>query len=355
MLFCAEKGEALRAKDAIRRVSQALWDCGMRVSPMTRALSECERFAVENAEFGLSLLDRRSIAGDASVFAKLDDKIHNRLMVRDAKAIRLELASLTRERHAKYGGTLFHLEPNIKDCPGGMRDAHVCGWLRMLQGRSPDVAKGDEEFEEALAFLAAVRCFLHYRHDRDDNTLDWLAQDAAAEQGIGLGPRGDGDKIDAAYWMRAYFRHARIVERRLLRELEVNGLIRESELRRVKLSPIAGFRLKDGRIVLDSAGVSDPATDPDVVLAAFAAMAKTGAALSTESEERIETALPRLSAYLEEGTGAVEQAFRDSYGCACGPGLAHDACPRAAGVNPPRVSRYRRPGDSRCLPSLHRG
>ena len=33
LLFCAEKGEAEAAKDAIRRVSQALWDCGMRVSP----------------------------------------------------------------------------------------------------------------------------------------------------------------------------------------------------------------------------------------------------------------------------------------------------------------------------------
>jgi [protein-PII] uridylyltransferase len=301
MLFCAEKGEALRAKDAIRRVSQALWDCGMRASPMTRALAECERFAPENAEFGLSLMDRRPITGDAAIFAKLDDKIRNKLMVRDAKAIRSEIASLTRERHGKYGGTLFHLEPHIKDCPGGLRDAHVCGWLRMLQGRSPDVAKGDGEFEEALAFLAAVRCFLHYRHDRDDNTLDWLAQDAAAEQGIGLGRRVDGGKIDAAYWMRAYFRHARIVERRLLRELEVNGLVRESELRRVKLVPVAGFRLKDGRIVLDPTGAADPAADPDTVLAAFAAMAKTGAAFSTESEERIAAALPRLSTYLEEG------------------------------------------------------
>jgi [protein-PII] uridylyltransferase len=303
LLFCVEKGDNVRAKDAIRRVSQVLWDCGLRASPMTRTVAECERFSPENAEFGLSLLDRRPVAGDAATFAKLNDKIRSRMMARDAKAIRTELASLTRERHAKYGDTLFHLEPNIKDCPGGLRDANVCGWLRMLQ--DPLFAGTSEggEFEEALAFLAAARCFLHYRHERDDNTLDWQAQDAAAEQHIGLELRGAGaGKIDAAYWMRAYFRHARIVERRLERELEVNGLLaQDSELRRVKLVPTAGFRLKDGRIVLDSTHSADPAAEPDTVLAAFAAMAKTGARLSAESEERIAAALPGLSANLEEG------------------------------------------------------
>ena len=303
LLFCAEKGEAVRAKDAIRRVSQALWDCGMRVSPMTRTLAECERFSPENAEFGLSLLDRRFLTGDATIFAKLDDKIRNKMMARDAKAIRSELAALTRERHAKYGDTLFHLEPNIKDCPGGLRDANVCGWLRMLQDPLSTTVSEGSEFEDALAFLAATRCFLHYRHERDDNTLDWLAQDAAAEMRIGLGRRvgAGGGKVDAAYWMRAYFRYARIVERRLDRELEVNGLVQDSELRRVKLAPTVGFRLKDGRIVLDPAGAVDPAAEPDAVLAAFAAMAKTGAGLSAESEERIAAALPRLSSHLEEG------------------------------------------------------
>src|SRR5712692_8709928 len=31
-------------KDAIRRVNQEMWDCGIRVSPATRKLAACERF-----------------------------------------------------------------------------------------------------------------------------------------------------------------------------------------------------------------------------------------------------------------------------------------------------------------------
>ena len=88
----------------------------------------------------------------------------------------------------KYGGTLFHLEPNIKDCPGGLRDTNVCGWVGKLAGARHEGVRqecDEQEFQEAIAFLTSARCFLHWRHERDDNVLDWLAQDAAAERAIG--------------------------------------------------------------------------------------------------------------------------------------------------------------------------
>jgi [protein-PII] uridylyltransferase len=306
LLVCVEKNRAGMAKDAVRRVSQSLWDCGMQVALSTRMASECERFEVGNAEFGLSLLDLRFVGGDEGLYTKLSEKAVARMRQKDAKALCAEMASLTRERHSKYGNTLFHLEPNIKDCPGGMRDANVCGWLQGLRGGHGLGA----EFEEAVGFLAAVRCFLHYRHERDDNVLDWLAQDAAAERHIGLGAgRGSAfgsAKISAAYWMRAYFRYARVVERRLLREAEDAGLKLASDAtpKRMKLPTVMGLIWKDGRLELESARKGfDPAQDPDVVLAAFAAMAKTGSRLTAESEERIAEAIPMLSAVLEEGPG----------------------------------------------------
>ena len=134
------------------------------------------------------------------------------MVEREQGAIVRRLVELTTLRHAKYGDTLFHLEPNIKEYPGGLRDAHVCGWLaRLAEARlGPGGAAEAGEFEEAVVFLERVRCFLHYRHERDDNVLDWRAQDAAAAAGIGLaGGRGEGPgggAVDAAYWMRNYFR-----------------------------------------------------------------------------------------------------------------------------------------------------
>ena len=52
-------------KQPIRRISQELWDCGIRLSPLTRKRSEAEKFDADNVEFALALLDHRLLAGDA--------------------------------------------------------------------------------------------------------------------------------------------------------------------------------------------------------------------------------------------------------------------------------------------------
>lgn len=315
LLFCVEKGMEKLAKDPIRRVSQALWDCGLQVALTTRSPADCERLDTSNPEFALALLDLRRIGGDEGTFSRLQEKSLSKLRSRDGKAIGAALEALTRERHAKFGDTLFHLEPNIKDCPGGLRDANVCQWLHGLRaGKQPTAnrpanAPAAEDFREAITFLADVRCFLHYRHERDDNVLDWQAQDVAAQQRIGLQGIAGG-AADAAYWMRAYFRHARVIERCFLREAESAGLQVESAwpVRRVRLPEQSAFRIKSGVLELNEvSNGADVAHEPEVVLAAFAAMAASGARLSHASEERIANAIPLLSSNLEEGPGLWRQ------------------------------------------------
>ncbi|SFS10238.1 UTP--GlnB (protein PII) uridylyltransferase, GlnD [Granulicella pectinivorans] len=297
------------AKDSIRRVSQSLWDAGVRASPVTRGLTEADKLDPENVESALALLDARRVCGDAGLFARMQMLASERLGGKDGKTIMTKLAELVRSRYAKYGGTLFHLEPNIKDCPGGLRDVHVCQWIgRLLEmGKKKGVvlAPGDDgEFREAFEFLATVRCFLHYRRERDDNTLDWQAQDEAAARGIGIGPHGR--RGDASYWMRIYFRHARIVNRRAVQALSEIPLPRKLKLpmlRRVGAIAAQGFRVEQGRATLDPAvpGQEDPAHEPHVVLHLFVDMARDGFVLSRETEDRLSNALPLISAHLEEG------------------------------------------------------
>lgn len=312
-------------KDAIRRVNQEMWDAGIRISPATRRLAECERFDAENAEFAISLMDHRPIAGDAALYKKLARQTVPNMLHRERRRLMSRLMELTSARHAKYGQTIFHLEPNIKDCPGGLRDVHVWDWMTMLRAIGVDgkaVAGGTEteeraEFREAVEFLWLVRCFLHYRHERDDNALDWHAQDAAAARGIGLGDGAPAD-ADAAYWMRFYFRHARRVEHRVARMLEdtpqeksrlrLPGFARE---RRQEPSAERGFHLEHGRAVLAAATPeSDPAQDPEIVLGIFETMAHTGCTLEETTERRLAGALPMLSAYLEEGPALWQRLQR---------------------------------------------
>ena len=311
-------------KQPIRRVSQELWDCGIRLSPLTRKRSEVERFEPDNVEAALSALDHRLLTGDAALYQRFAEVGLPKLLDGQSKAIASGLVELTTERHKKYGDTLFHLEPSIKDCPGGLRDVHVCGWLTKLAGvakmdaaRNGFAARDDEEFREAVDFLFTVRCFLHYRHQRDDNTLDWQAQDTAAREMIGIKQRRtsrDGH-ADAAYWMRLYFRHARVVERRLIHMLEAVPEMQKPGLwavagknvffkskRRGDVAP-TGFRVENGRVILaeSTATGADPAQDPEIVLQLFAEMSQTGYSLERNSEERMSQALPLLSTHLEEG------------------------------------------------------
>ncbi|MFC6644707.1 HD domain-containing protein [Granulicella cerasi] len=306
LLFLVEKNDL--AKEAIRHVSQALWDCGLKIALSSRPTSDCEKFEATNPEFGLSLMDFRPLGGDSKLLSRMQERCLPRLFKHD-KSILAELGSLTRERHKKYGNTLFHLEPNIKDCPGGLRDGHVAIWLhRILSAKGRDVPMMQaEEFREAEEFLTSVRVFLHYRHERDDNTLEWRSQDAAAELGIGLSRGPDRRSADGSYWMRVYFRHARVVERAHAREAELTGmrLSADETVKSLKIPSGTGFRIRDRRIELEDrmASGSDPAHEPEVVLAVFAAMAATGTKLSPESEERIGDGIPLLSAHLEEGPG----------------------------------------------------
>ncbi len=306
LLLCTGKSAPNdRTKEAIRRLSQALWDCGLKLAPVTRTLGDCERFKPADPEFSLALLDLRQVSGDVAIFDGLRIKILERRSLRDARALAGAAAALTRERHARFGHTLFHLEPNVKDAPGGLRDAHVCVWLAQLRAE-PLELDPETPFAEADRFLTATRVFLHLRHGRDDNTLDWHAQDEAAARGIGIGgkPQSRAAPPDPGYWMRVYFRHARAVERALVRALERTGERPKlpKAVLAAKAPPRSGFFIEAGVLHLKTPRPDlDPAGDSDIVLAAFGSMAETGVSLAHGSEERITAAIPALSTHVEDG------------------------------------------------------
>ena len=292
-----------RFKDPIRRFSQELWDLRLKLSPASRTLSECDRYDGNNTEFTISLLDCRLLAGDRDLFRKLHDKVIPKLVMKESKVLLQGLAEVTRERHAKYGMTLYHLEPNLKEAPGGLRDVNVANWLALISAMDklrdwpeanslrPPVRK---QLDTALDFLMSARCFLHFRHGRDDNTLSWEAQDAAAASKIGV---SQAEELSAADWMRIYFGHARAVQRTVTQLLEEipeawSALYRQVQSWRSRLTT-SDFSVVDGLIFLQQPAALQ---DPEVLLRLFHFMAHHGLKLSATTEYRIEQALPALAA-----------------------------------------------------------
>lgn len=287
-------------RDPIRAFCQELWDLRMKLGPTTRTLAECDQFDSQNVEFTISLIDSRFVAGDRELFNRLHDRVLPKFFVREGNYIIQQLAEVTRSRHAKYGNTVFHLEPNIKEAPGGLRDHNVSYWLALLSAMdrerawpSPESLLGDsvKTIGPAMQFLSSVRAFLHYRHGRDDNMLAWESQDEAAARRIGV----VDESPDAAAWMRAYFRHARGVHYHCLRLLESVPASRSSLYRtfqnfRSRLSN-SDFSVVDGLILLHQASAVQ---DRDLLFRIFSFAAHHGLKPAMSTETRIQQVLPTL-------------------------------------------------------------
>ena len=302
LLFLTEEGAGGETiKDEVRSVCQSMWDIGLRVSPATRSVADCARFDQNNVEFTLALLDGRYLAGDSVLFERLHAKVLPQLITRESDALLQRLSEMTQARHQRFGNTIFHLEPNLKEGPGGLRDCHVSRWVGMIvalgSGRRPDLVstrKNSEHAEmlDAVEFLCSSRCYLHYRHNRDDNTITWATQEELAERGVAT----KSGLVSPAEWMRLYFRHAKTAFRNcslLLDQVSRNqsSLLRSFQHWRSRVSN-EEFSVVDGRVYFQQASDAREAT---VVLRLFTFIARHGVTLSPEAERRLHDSHRRLA------------------------------------------------------------
>jgi [protein-PII] uridylyltransferase len=274
------QGDAKRA--ALSAFLRSLWDAGLRLSQSVRTQAECCRFDAANVELSISLIDQRFLAGDQALHESLKPKLAKYFETQRVQLIK-HLANLTQERHAKAQDTFFHLEPNIKENPGGIRDLHVIHWLGRLQDNAEDPGP---RLDEARRFLFDIRCRLHYKYGRDANVLTFEAQEEFSDQ--------------PERWMREFYRHAREINRRALRRLELSEALIESSLLRQfrdwrsRLSN-ADFTVSRERVFFRAP--QQISRDPELVLRLFAFVARHGMKLAIETMRRIEEQVPMLAEY----------------------------------------------------------
>ena len=291
LLFASDK-TAAGLKDAISSFLQQLWDAGLRVSQSVRTPVECLELHDDNIELSVSLLDQRYLAGDAVVYGALLAKLPRFVHGQRDTLVR-HLSRMTRERHAGFNGTFYHLEPNIKESPGGLRDLQLVSWLAQIAGTTPQSLAPPAptpELDETRHFLFALRGYLHQHAKRDSNILTFDAQEWVAEH---TGMR------EPAALMRDYFRNARTVYRSALRVLETeearaSSLFAQFRDRRARVSN-ADFTVSRERVFFRSPAELDAA--PELLLRLMQFVARHGVRLSFEAEQRIAARLPALRSY----------------------------------------------------------
>jgi [protein-PII] uridylyltransferase len=306
LLFLTESNaEQSSLRDPIAHMLRDLWDVRLRIGHSVHTLAECGRLYRDNLEFNIALLDCRYLAGDPQLYARLHGEVIPHLVARDRQDLVANLAEVTRQRHLKHGETIFHLEPDIKEVPGGLRDYHVCRWLTRiaeLEKRkawtAPEhvwPAHSRDETGMAFQFLGATRCFLHYLRERDDNQLSYESQDQASAGAIAC---RQAPPLNAANWMRIYFRNVRSIYRLTLRLLDdsapahagVYGLFQNWRSR---------FSNADFSVLREKIYFRQPADlreDPGLLLRLFEMVAHHGFELGRDAERAVTDTLPRLAA-----------------------------------------------------------
>ena len=202
----------------------ALWDLGFDVGHQVRQAGDLDEVETDNPEFLVSVSDARFVAGEPAVFDRLAARVLDagspwRGATVDA------LRELVAERQRHYSHTIYHLEPDIKEAPGGLRDLSAIRTLTALASTETDgvapviTGRRDDALDEAEEFLLRIRSMVHLDNKRDQNILSHEHQETAAER-FGS-PGGKARKVEAL--MSVYFHHARIVSRVLSHVLESTG------------------------------------------------------------------------------------------------------------------------------------
>ncbi|MGH9425905.1 MAG: hypothetical protein ACRD2L_06310, partial [Terriglobia bacterium] len=191
-----------------------LWDLGLIVGHHVLHSNQY-RFDPRNLELATALLDIRLVEGSPELAARFQSEELPQILSQCRKEFLRVLVARHGERHKKFNDTIYQLEPDIKEAPGGLRDFHTARWIgRILFGHESLaqfaehglVAEGElEQILDAQDFLLALRSDLHFLTGRNQNVLSHEQQ---TEIAVALEYPGDASQAIETL-MKDYFLRAK--------------------------------------------------------------------------------------------------------------------------------------------------
>jgi [protein-PII] uridylyltransferase len=196
-------------EDTIKAILHPLWDLPFRVGHQIRHSSDFRDFDAAQMESYTAFLDSRFLVGDAQVARRFELNLLPDLLRRSRDRFLRSLVEMKKIRYERFGQTIFQLEPDLKDAPGGLRDAHWSDWARkVFGGNGKSISRVPAE---VLAFHHCLRNYLHFHSNRNFNVLSYEFQEQIANR---LGYKDSEHGEAAENLMRDYFLNAAEIARR---------------------------------------------------------------------------------------------------------------------------------------------
>jgi [protein-PII] uridylyltransferase len=293
-----------------QHVLYGFWDLGLDISYSVRTYKECADEANKDQRTRTSLMESRFIAGNEAVFREFMTDIYPGVLFKGKKQFVGDILRNMSERHKQYGESIYMLEPNLKEGPGGLRDTHCLSWLLKV------MFPGDSNYEKiftreeyrdfylACEFILRMRLALHCVAGRKTDVMSFEFQEAASRL---LGFRDTRRFYSSEIMMRVYYKKARDVTALLNKVMDIVG--RKS----LGLSVLVGlkkitndFYLYNHEIVVKDRAIF---SDPDKMVEAFSVFALTGRRFSLQLKDLLKRNLIVINIKALPSKGMIKAFF----------------------------------------------
>jgi [protein-PII] uridylyltransferase len=264
-------------KAAVEAFITGCWDVGLEIGSSVRTPAECLDEAARDVTVQTALLESRLICGSRTAYAAFAKA---QAAAVDAKAFLRAKTLEMRQRHVKYEGTPYALEPNCKESPGGLRDLQVVIWVARGAGLGGTwaelAAKGIitpfevRQLQRNEGLLKLIRARLHLVAGRREDRLVFDLQTAVANS-FGLKPQR-GQRNSEALMHRYYWAAKAVTQLNQILMLGIEEKVLGSEgapMRRINA------RFLDRGGMLEVAQDDLYARNPHAILETFLVYAQT--------------------------------------------------------------------------------
>src|SRR5688572_9753574 len=170
VFLCAEAPDAA-LEELAGSILHPLWDAKIDAGHAVRSLSDALELPATDLTAATALLDARFLAGNLGLSDKFLALYGGKVAGSSPDGLVSRLRAEQRARHSRFGDTIFLLEPDLKNGPGGLRDLCAGRWAalarfgtgnpRALEGLGEMSARQAAALEAAREWLLKVRIALH--------------------------------------------------------------------------------------------------------------------------------------------------------------------------------------------------
>jgi len=145
------------AKQACDRLLYPLWDEKLAIGHSVREPRAAARLAKDDLATATALLDARHIAGDRKLSTELVRATLAALAPGgNPNELITSLATEKRNRHDRFGASLYLLEPNLKQGIGALRDLATALWCAAVRWHPPRPGHDPQDADSLIADLVTM-------------------------------------------------------------------------------------------------------------------------------------------------------------------------------------------------------